>query len=349
MAKNLKCNFPLRWGLIVLITICLLSHFHVSAIGGLPSHKPSNGTLIYLDPDTKNYVLLLLDDEAYWANDQENIPDYIDYNGNKYPVVGFYQQITDARESICAPLYINMNTIDDDEGKPIMLSVSKNLTKCRIDYYNGFHAENKLRDVKTFTLLDWIRKMSTYTLPVVVEEGNPEYSSFGGVWYDADRAKLLYIPDKVTEVVTAPECTEVCHAATASSSKLQKITFGESVMRIGSQAFKGNNLDTIISLPVNPIPATDTSFGNYSPRLIVPDESLQLYRTTYPWRNFYNISTTNESGIKNTEISVNNQDVEIYTLSGLRITDKSNLSPGIYILRSGSKVKKTVIINSELP
>ena len=53
MAKNLKCNFPLRWGLIVLITICLLSHFHVSAIGGLPSHKPSNGTLIYLDPDTK--------------------------------------------------------------------------------------------------------------------------------------------------------------------------------------------------------------------------------------------------------------------------------------------------------
>ena len=73
MAKNLKCNFPLRWGLIVLITICLLSHFHVSAIGGLPSHKPSNGTLIYLDPDTKNYVLLLLDDEAYWANDQENM------------------------------------------------------------------------------------------------------------------------------------------------------------------------------------------------------------------------------------------------------------------------------------
>lgn len=77
-------------------------------------------------------------------------------------------------------------------------------------------------------------------------------------------------------------------------------------------------------------------------KLYVPAESLNLYKTTYPWSDFANIFAIDSADIKTIETE-GNGDNRIYDITGRNIMinrDKDNLnglSKGIYII-NGKKV-----------
>lgn len=82
----------------------------------------------------------------------------------------------------------------------------------------------------------------------------------------------------------------------------------------------------------------------------VPEQSVDLYKTTFPWSKFKNIRAIGTSGIEN--ISTDNSfetidyktPYKVYTLNGVKVAESvDNLASGLYIVRQGGKVKKIAI------
>ena len=205
-----------------------------------------------------------------------------------------------------------------------------------------------------------------------VDESNPWYSSYDGILYDKEQKTLLFFPQAKEKFKFAPTVTSImdrvfCLAASYetiiipenvesigerafSVFKLQHdFVIGKGVKSIGKKAFDFNDWNTkfyytkIINL--NPVPLECDDLFNekiyIESILYVPEESIEAYKSCYPWSEFRNIRSLEESGIEgivNTEESPES----VYTIQGIRVADPSNLQPGLYIING----KKTLIKNN---
>ena len=89
--------------------------------------------------------------------------------------------------------------------------------------------------------------------------------------------------------------------------------------------------------------------------LIVPEESLGAYQVADQWKDFLNIGDAEEISIEDSNISVengmiinrNNEIIEIYNLSGVKVyigyDAEVSLNGGMYIVKVGDKVVKIAI------
>lgn len=118
--------------------------------------------------------------------------------------------------------------------------------------------------------------LKTVTIPVSVSFiGDNAFQNCTGLTY-------IVVPDSVTAIG---------HQAFDNCSEVISVTIGESVVSMGQYAFSvGSKLKTVTCMAVTPpTVATDNGFSDYSPKLYVPKESVELYRTTSGWNYFTNV------------------------------------------------------------
>ncbi len=141
--------------------------------------------------------------------------------------------------------------------------------------------------------------------------------------------------------------TSIGMSAFADCEKLQDVTIGGSVNEIGGFAFF--NCDNIKTLSVkNPVPpvADESVFTDYSATLYVQRNSASAYKNAHNdcWPLFGNIQEKDMpiSGVI-ALMTEDNGTTEYYNLQGVRFSDKSNLAPGIYVVKSGGVTRKVVV------
>ena len=137
------------------------------------------------------------------------------------------------------------------------------------------------------------------------------------------------------------------------------MSIGNSVTSIGYEAFcccRGLNLIRCDAI-TPPSLGSDVFYGvNKSIcKLVVPDQSISLYKSAKQWRDFLKISyaemvTVDESGIsvKNGAIvNKSNQQMDVYSISGAKAYSGNDaeitLPSGIYVVKVGEKVVKIAL------
>ena len=81
-------------------------------------------------------------------------------------------------------------------------------------------------------------------------------------------------------------------------NKLKSIVIPSSVQYIYQEAFNGcNSLESVKVLATTPPFAYDNTFSNYSVPLLVPETSVDAYKTTNPWSKFTTIKTLDGSDV----------------------------------------------------
>ena len=161
---------------------------------------------------------------------------------------------------------------------------------------------------------------------------------------DCTNLTSLTIGDKVTIIpnFAFPHC-----------SKLTSVTIPNSVTSIGDSAFNGcSGLTKLVSLAVEPPICGEGAFEKVDKttcQLLVPQESINKYKTANQWKDFLNILGYN--GVD--DVCVDTQDAvyEVYNLQGVRVgsgmreaeVTADNLPHGVYILVSPQGRKKLKI------
>ncbi len=196
-----------------------------------------------------------------------------------------------------------------------------------------------------------IYNSKTYTVTSIGDEAFFECSSLASVT----------IPNSVTSIG---------NSAFSGCSSLESVTIPNSVTSIGDYAFYGcNDLKTIYmqcEVPIKCNPGFSDEILKET-ALYVPTGTKTLYKIVDPWRNFRNIEEMDFSGVDGIEadeygaphISVNNgiltigrirsdENVSVYDMQGRIFYSGTshtidNLSPGLYIVKTGSRTIKISI------
>ncbi len=134
---------------------------------------------------------------------------------------------------------------------------------------------------------------------------------------------------------------------------LTSVTIGNSVTSIGDRAFSGcSGLTKLVSLAVEP-PTCDNGTFIYVDKttcqLLVPEESINKYKTADQWKEFLNILGYN--GVDDVSVDSQNAVYEVYNLQGVRVgggmreeeVTADVLPHGVYILVSPQSRKKLKI------
>ena len=153
-------------------------------------------------------------------------------------------------------------------------------------------------------------------------------------------------------VVLPNSVTYIDNSAFRDCYSLESIVLPESIKTLGVWVFENVNLDSLTCLATTPpdfyyeYPSDTYDYFDeevyLNCKLYVPEESLSLYQTTYPWSGFANIQKIDSSNVKGLESEINGK-VRIFDLSGrniLETQDASNvneISNGLYII-NGKKV-----------
>ena len=163
-------------------------------------------------------------------------------------------------------------------------------------------------------------------------------------------------------VTIGENVTSIGSYAFDDCSNLKTVTIGENVTSIGSNAFYNcpQNIEINMLNPIPPAISTST-FENKQylhATLIVPDCSLEAYKTADGWKNFFNIANTNsvkpdviKVGANDNNIIINgvgNAVVEVYNLSGQLVYSGTETvinvpSKGIYIVRVSGQTFKVIL------
>ncbi len=100
-------------------------------------------------------------------------------------------------------------------------------------------------------------------------------------------------------VVCLPEKLNIIKRNTFDGcSKLKEIVIPSSVQYIYQEAFRGcGSLESVKVLATTPPFAYDNTFSKYTISLLVPEESIDNYKSTSPWSNFATIKTLDGSDI----------------------------------------------------
>lgn len=124
---------------------------------------------------------------------------------------------------------------------------------------------------------------------------------------------------KLKSVVLSDNIKYIGRRAFASCHELAAITIPSTVEIIYQEAFAGcDNLNEVKALPETPPTIYDDSFTWYNKTLIVPDETIDLYKNTLPWSKFETIMAISETQIYNLAYYV---DEAIYKSYNLKVGD----------------------------
>ncbi len=129
---------------------------------------------------------------------------------------------------------------------------------------------------------------------------------------------------------------------------LDQISIPQTVETIGERAFMGmhwlNDVYVASNIPSEaPVNAfTENAYKNAT--LHVPAGSLQAYQSHPTWSKFLKISQKDDvmTGIAAVEEDVE-QETEIYSLQGVRLSETDNLPQGVYVVRKGNRTRKIVV------
>lgn len=111
---------------------------------------------------------------------------------------------------------------------------------------------------------------------VVVDDGNPWFSSAAGVLYDKDHTKLLACPARTETILLPASLTEIEAEAFANCHRLMALDIPASVTKIGNLAFKDCTRLTSMSFEGNAPTADASTFQGTSESLVIykkPDTS----------------------------------------------------------------------------
>ena len=156
----------------------------------------------------------------------------------------------------------------------------------------------------------------------------------------------------LTSVTIGNSVTSIGQEAFCGCSGLTSVTIGNSVTSIGEIAFYGcSGLTKLVSLAIEPPVCGYQVFEGVDKtacRLLVPEESINKYKTADKWEEFLYISY---NGVD--DVSVDTQDAvyEVYNLQGVRVGSDMHeaeitadaLPHGVYILVSPQGRKKLKI------
>ena len=172
-------------------------------------------------------------------------------------------------------------------------------------------------------------------------------------------AKLCYGLSKLTSITIPNSVTSIENSSFWGCSGLTSVSIGNSVTSIGYNAFYGcYGLNLIRCDAVTPPSLGSDVFYKVDKsicKLVVPDQSISLYKSAKQWRDFLDISdvemvTVDESGISvenGAIVNRSNQQIDVYSISGAKAYSGNDteitLPSGIYVVKAGEKVVKVAL------
>ena len=158
---------------------------------------------------------------------------------------------------------------------------------------------------------------------------------------------------KLTSVTIPNSVTTIGYYAFYGCTGLTSVTIGNSVTSIGISVFRYcSGLTKLVSLAVEPPTCGFSVFEKVNKtacKLLVPEESINKYKTADQWKEFLNILGYN--GVDDVSVDSQNAVYEVYNLQGVRIGSGMReeevtadvLPHGVYILVSPQSRKKLKI------
>ena len=157
----------------------------------------------------------------------------------------------------------------------------------------------------------------------------------------------------LTSVTIPNSVTTIGKNAFSGCSGLTSVTIPNSVTSIGEYAFEDcSGLTKLVSLAVEPPTCGNGTFKEVDKttcQLLVPEESINKYKTADQWKEFLNILGYN--GVDDVSVDSQNAVYEVYNLQGVRVgggmreeeVTADVLPHGVYILVSPQGRKKIQI------
>ena len=158
---------------------------------------------------------------------------------------------------------------------------------------------------------------------------------------------------KLTSVTIPNSVTSIGRFTFERCSGLTSVTIPNSVTFIGKYAFEDcSGLTKLVSLAVEPPTCDNGTFKEVDKttcQLLVPEESINKYKTADQWKEFLNI--LGYDGVDDVSVDSQNTVYEVYNLQGVRVgggmreeeVTADVLPHGVYILVSPQSRKKLKI------
>ena len=196
---------------------------------------------------------------------------------------------------------------------------------------------NSVTSIGTFAFYG-CPSLTTVTIP------NSVTSTGDGVFSGCSGLTSVTIPNSVTSIG---------QAAFSGCTGLTSVTIPNSVTSVGKYAFYNcSRLTKLVSLAVEPPTCGYGTFKEVDKttcQLLVPEESINKYKTADQWKEFLNI--LGYDGVDDVSVDTQNTVYEVYNLQGVRVGSGMReeevtadvLPHGVYILVSPQNRKKLKI------